>query len=63
MAKRLKEMMVLAKQAFGGGGGDEIRLPYKSLRERLPDSPVPTCSSKTVNTDNFTLLFSKLLKL
>ena len=35
-------MLVLAKQAFEGR--EEIGLPYKSLRERLP---VPTCSSKT----------------
>ena len=34
-------MLVLAKQAFVGR--EEIRLPYKSLRERLPESPVPTC--------------------
>ena len=38
-------MLVLAKQAFLGR--EEIRLPYKSLRERLPESLVPTCSSKT----------------
>ena len=37
-------MLVLAKQAFVGR--EEIRLPYNSLRERLPESPVPTCRLK-----------------
>ena len=52
------------KQAFVGR--EEIRLPYKSLRERLPESPDDVVQ-KPVNfaslTDNFTLLFSKLFKL
>ena len=45
LAKRRKEMLVLPKQAFVGR--EEIRLPYKSLRGRLPESTVLTCSSKT----------------
>ena len=51
-------MLVLDNQAFWGR--EEIRLPYKSLGGRPPESPVITCSSNPVNfaslTDNFTLL-------
>ena len=38
-------MLVSDKQAFVER--EEIRLPYKSLHGRLPESTVPTCSSKT----------------
>ena len=57
-------MLVLDNQAFLGR--EEIRLPYKSLGGRPPESPVITCSSNPVNyaslTDNFPLLYVKYVK-
>ena len=52
-------MLVLDNQAFWGR--EEIRLPYKSLGGRPPESPVITCSSNPVNYASLTEL--KICKL